>query len=193
MILIYTIILLVVVQPTYQVLYTCSSTASCGCSLNSASVTRIVNGEAANTATWGWAVSLSFSDGGNFLCGASILSDSWIITAAHCVIFYSASEIIVHAGSNIQWSGTQNRTVSKIIVHTNFNAGTYANDIALLQLDNPLNMSDLNINPICMPLVDSTTLEAGEWPAVNTTVKDLISFSMVITSLFLIGCRSWMG
>ena len=34
------------------------------CSKNSASVTKIVGGEAAGTATWGWAVSLSV--GGNF-------------------------------------------------------------------------------------------------------------------------------
>lgn len=168
------IILFIAIHPTYQVLYTCNPTAPCGCSFNSASATRIVGGEVANITTWGATVSLSYTDGN--LCGASILSSSWIITAAHCVIYYEASEIFVHAGSNIQWSGSQNRTVSQIISDADFNFGTFANDIALLKLTDPLNMSDPNINPICMPLVSSTTLESGEWPVANTSVKDSSSF-----------------
>lgn len=51
-----------------------------------------------------------------------------------------------------------------MIVHPRYDSATMENDIALLQLSSPLTMSDLNVAVICMPVVDSSTLTAGEWP-----------------------------
>ncbi|CAF4850517.1 unnamed protein product, partial [Rotaria sp. Silwood1] len=85
-----TVLLFVIIQPSYQYVYSCNSTVACGCSSNAASVTRIVGGESAGTSTWGWAVSISIS--GTSLCGGAILSSSWIITAAHCVNGISPSQ-----------------------------------------------------------------------------------------------------
>jgi secreted trypsin-like serine protease len=137
-----------------------------------ASLARIVGGEEAGKGTWGWAVSLYIlvGDSENF-CGGSILSSSWIITAAHCLENISSSDIIVYAGSNTFWSGTQNRTVSKIIVHSDYISDTFVNDIGLLQLTSPLNMDDPAVRPICLPSVSSTTLAAGEWPVPKSTVS----------------------
>ncbi|CAF1151198.1 unnamed protein product [Adineta steineri] len=162
------IILLIIVRSTHQELYSCDETAVCGCSSNFALVNRIVGGEQAGTATWSWTVSLAIAN--SRLCGGSIISSSWIITAAHCVYDLLQSPITVYAGSTIRWSGTQTRMVSQIIVHPGFNADTFVNDISLLQLDSPLNMSDSNVSTICMPLVSSSTLESGEWPPSNTSV-----------------------
>jgi secreted trypsin-like serine protease len=178
-----------IVQPTYQVLYSCNSTAVCGCSENSASVTKIVGGEAAGTATWGWAVSLSV--GGNFFCGGSVISSSWIITAAHCFISLPASvTVTIYAGSN-QVTAGQSRVVSQIFVHPNFDQNSFVNDITLLKLSSPLNMSDPAVSSICLPSVDSTTLAAGEWPPANTSVSPFL-FSNPVQSLST-GCSSWMG
>ncbi len=77
------IVLLMVFQPSHQEEYPCDPNAQCGCSLKPASLTRIVGGEEAGDGTWGWAVLLNIGNGG--LCGGSIISDSWIITAAHCL------------------------------------------------------------------------------------------------------------
>lgn len=178
----FVIILFAIVRPTYQVLYSCNSTIACGCSFNPASVTRIVGGEEAGVATWGWAVSISIADG-SYLCGGSILSSSWIITAAHCLYDFLGAKIIVYAGSNIRWSGTQNRLVSEVILHSNYDGDTFANDIALLKLTDPLNMSDTNVSSICVPLISSTTLESDEWPVVDTTASLFFS-SIPIIYLF---------
>lgn len=45
--------------------------------------TRIVGGNDARREAWPWIVSLHF----NFqpVCGASLVSDEWLVTAAHCV------------------------------------------------------------------------------------------------------------
>ncbi|CAF3128995.1 unnamed protein product [Rotaria socialis] len=96
--------LLVIIQPSHEYLYTCDLNAACGCSSNSASVSRIIGGETAGTSTWCWAVSISI--GGSSLCGGSILSSSWILIAAHCMSGVSASQVTIYAGSNTRFSDT---------------------------------------------------------------------------------------
>ncbi|CAF0894687.1 unnamed protein product [Rotaria sp. Silwood1] len=156
-----------VVELTSSTTYSCSSSSSCGCSTNSATLARIVGGEAAASQTWGWAVSLKI---GGSLCGGSIISASWVLTAAHCVSGASASQITVYAGSTSRLTGTQNRSVSSVTSHPSYNAATFVNDIALLLLSTPLNMTDPAVSTICLPSVSSATLSAGEWPPAGTTV-----------------------
>lgn len=162
-------ILFAIAQPTHQVLYSCKPSAVCGCSLNSASVSRIVGGEDAKPSTWSWTVSLNVDDGR--ICGGSIISGSWIITAAHCVKDYTSTPITVYVGSNLLWNGTQSRQVSRIIVHEDYIADTFVNDIALLEVVPPLNMADPNARKICMPSVSKKLLRSREWPAVQTDVS----------------------
>jgi secreted trypsin-like serine protease len=169
MIFLWILIFLGIIQSSNQTAYTCNSNASCGCSINSTTVNRIVNGETAEIGAWGWAVTLSINR--RFLCGGSVLSSSWIITAAHCVNTVNASEIITYAGSNIRWSGNQSRVGSRVIVHPNYSTATLANDIALVKLVTPLIMTDPYVNVICIPSINSTILEAQEWPLPNTTVS----------------------
>ena len=153
---------------TEQVLYPCNPSATCGCSKNSASVTRIVGGEAAASNTWSWAVSLYIAGS---LCGGSILTDSWVITAAHCLSGNTASQVRVYAGSTVRFGGTQNRSASRLIVHSGYDPTTFENDIALIQLASPLNMSDPNVTPICLPAVNASLQAAGEWPPANVSVS----------------------
>lgn len=186
---VYLILVLVFVQSTEQVSYSCDRNAPCGCSSNPPSFSRIVGGEGAGTGTWDWTVSISID--GMYLCGGSILSQSWILSAAHCFYQDENATIIIYAGSNLQWMGSQSRLVSQVILHADYDESTYSNDIALLKLSTPLNMSDPHITPICMPFVSSTTLEPSEWPLVNTTV----SFADIPCSSywFSTGCCRWMG
>lgn len=49
---------------------------------------RIVNGNTARNDQFPWHVSIigSFSTGSSLLCGGSLISDEWVLTAAHCVL-----------------------------------------------------------------------------------------------------------
>jgi len=65
---------------------------SCGISTfdhNQAEVgsSRIIGGRIAEKNEFPWQVSLQLMESGvkTHICGGSIISDSWIITAAHCV------------------------------------------------------------------------------------------------------------
>ncbi|CAF4633131.1 unnamed protein product, partial [Rotaria sp. Silwood2] len=165
---IFILILLCIIKSSHQTVYSCNASASCGCSRNSAIVSRIVGGESASSATWGWAVSISIA--GRYLCGGSIISISWVITAAHCAEDFIASQFIIYAGSNTRFSGTQTRTVSNVIVHSQYNSITYENDIALLHLSSPLTMSDPYVSLICLPSISQAILSAGEWPSAGTNV-----------------------
>ena len=153
--------------------YTCNSSAVCGCSRQPAVLGRIVGGEGATLQTWDWAVSLYINGA---LCGGSIISSSWVITAAHCVLRVSPSQITVYAGSIQRLSGTQIRSVSSVIVHQSYSSVTFVNDIALLRLSSSLDLTSNGVRPICIPPVSSAQLAQGEWPSPPTTVSLFISW-----------------
>lgn len=152
----------------------CDRTAPCGCSMEPVIMSRIVGGEAAVNHSWGWmvALSLNFSS----LCGGAIISSSWILTAAHCTFRYRAREIIVSAGSNELYIGTQWRRASRIINHPSFNGQEAVNDIALIQVSVPFDMTDPRIAQLCLPSQNSV-----DYPPIGSSVNpiDLNSFAIV--------------
>ena len=135
---------------------------------------RIVGGETAGASTWEWVVSIYIAPG--HLCGGSILSSTWIISAAHCFVDVNASDINLFVRSDIYWSG-ESTNVSSVSIHPNYNAQSNENDIALLQLESPLNMSDPNVKPICIPSISDAVMTAGEWPPADLYVSDAVVIS----------------
>uniref|UniRef100_A0A3Q3FMJ3 Peptidase S1 domain-containing protein n=1 Tax=Labrus bergylta TaxID=56723 RepID=A0A3Q3FMJ3_9LABR len=102
---------------------------------------RIVGGQASREGEWPWQVSLHIKGQGH-TCGASVLSNRWLITAAHCV---------QDNGPNNQTSEwTVRRNIQQIIAHPDYNFLTYDNDIALMELDSNVTLNQ-NIWPICLP------------------------------------------
>lgn len=168
------LVILNIVKVSCQTVYSCNASASCGCSLNSSpTVSRIVGGEVAASGAWGWTVSISINNRG--LCGGSILSSLWVITAAHCIEDNDPIAFVVYAGSSTRWNGTQVRNVSNVFVHPKYDSGTFEYDIALFRLASPFNMSDPNIRTICLPSVSNATLAAGEWPPIGINVSSFLS------------------
>ncbi|CAF4095081.1 unnamed protein product, partial [Rotaria sp. Silwood2] len=135
-------------------LYQCNENAACGCSIKFTLISRIIGGENAVEQTWSWAVSLRSTQ--EHFCGGSILSPSFIITAAHC--FNDKTDlksITILAGSvNLKPSSKdspQIRSIARIYKHPNYNPITYENDLTLIHLSSPLDMEHGNIKPICLP------------------------------------------
>ncbi|XP_026172563.1 ST14 transmembrane serine protease matriptase a [Mastacembelus armatus] len=127
----------------------------CGKTVKSA---RIVGGQDAEVGDFPWQVSLHAKNFGH-VCGASLISPQWLVTAAHCVqddskTRYSqpgAWEVYLGLHTQRKIDGhVVKRNLKQIICHPNYNEHTYDNDIALMELDSPVTYSNF-IKPICLP------------------------------------------
>jgi len=113
---------------------------------------RIVGGSDATRDHYPWQVVLKRH--GGFICGASVIHESWVITAAHCVTGNGASAFSITAGVHSRTGynelNKQNKRVVRVITE-NYNDRTLENDIALLKLDSPLDFTSNSVRPICIP------------------------------------------
>ncbi|XP_031438604.1 ovochymase-1 isoform X2 [Clupea harengus] len=119
--------------------------------------TRIIGGREAWPNSWPWQVSLRFAT--MHACGGAIVTDQWIITAAHCFIKYNkpafwtamAGKHDLHKSNE---AFQQLRDVALILSHREYNRVTKENDIALVKLVDPftLNVFLRPINILAGPL-----------------------------------------
>lgn len=103
---------------------------------------KIVGGKPAPPGSFPWQVSLGVSwiadPFSAHFCGGSVLSGKWIVTAAHCAERLTPGQVVVTAGTNQLVAGATRRNVNRIIVHRSYNRQNQDNDIALLELRDPL-------------------------------------------------------
>ncbi|TNN27229.1 Testisin [Liparis tanakae] len=116
--------------------------------------TRIVGGQDAKAGSWPWQVSMQIRVAGRqtHICGGSLITDQWVLTAAHCIVTQSLSSWILYLGRQTQTGSNiheVNRNVSQIIVHSDYNNSLYNNDIALMKLQSPVVFTDY-IRPVCL-------------------------------------------
>ena len=154
------------INSSFAVIYTCNSTISCGCSSSPAVVTsRIIGGEAAANDTWGWAVSFQLTE--SHICGATLISYEYAITAAHCISsLYNISEYSIVVGTNDIYNiiniTAQRKSIIEYFVHPDFDLDTLINDIAIVRFS-PLSVSsNSTISLICLPADDQDPFSIGE-------------------------------
>ncbi|XP_066958479.1 trypsin-1-like [Macrobrachium rosenbergii] len=132
-----------------------SSSSNIGCGVNAPTSTRIVGGVPAGVREHPWVVSLLRTGvNPNQYCGGALLSNRHVLTAAHCLAGFDWNTIWVRIGeydfSRTDDSPHVERRISSFRLHSNFNARTFDNDIAVLVLESPVTFNDY-IRPICLP------------------------------------------
>ncbi|XP_001602935.2 serine protease filzig [Nasonia vitripennis] len=119
---------------------------------------RIVGGKGATFGEWPWQVLVREATWlGLFTknkCGGVLITDKYVITAAHCQPGFLASLVAVFGEFDISGELESRRSVTRnvrrVIVNRAYDPATFENDLALLELETPIHF-DAHIVPICMP------------------------------------------
>ncbi|ELJ8515946.1 TPA: trypsin-like serine protease [Vibrio cholerae] len=98
---------------------------------------RIIGGEQAPVGAWPYMVALTTRDKSMAWCGGSLLSERYVLTAAHCVDKKDPStmDVIVGAYDMDNISAAERIRVKQIYVHQNYAYASGGNDIAVLELE----------------------------------------------------------
>jgi secreted trypsin-like serine protease len=114
----------------------------------------IVGGEEARSNEFPWQVSLRRKATNGHFCGGSIISNRWILTAAHCVDGEDPTRLAVVVGDHTRNAAVNpsrvTLDVTKIVVNENYGPALSRNDIALLQTTQTIAFNE-NVAPVCAP------------------------------------------
>ncbi|CAG0908945.1 unnamed protein product, partial [Cyprideis torosa] len=97
---------------------------------------RIVGGRPADIEDYPFAVTLQYN---NFqYCAGAILSEEWVITAAHCTDGDDTVEVV--SGVTDKYDSSATKTSATVVQHPDYDGFSLENDISLLRLATPLTL-----------------------------------------------------
>ncbi|XP_029463800.1 transmembrane protease serine 9-like [Rhinatrema bivittatum] len=114
---------------------------------------RIVGGQDAKDGEWPWQVSIQID--GNHFCGGSLITDQWVVSAAHCFaspIYASALHVCLGAYQLLNNAANPHvvcSTLRQVIINPSYKNEGSSGDIALVELENPV-MFTSYILPVCL-------------------------------------------
>ncbi|XP_031700871.1 chymotrypsin-like elastase family member 2A isoform X2 [Anarrhichthys ocellatus] len=130
-----------------------ASAYGCGLPTFPPVLSRVVAGEDVRPHSWPWQVSLQSDSSGRWrhVCGGTLISSDWVLTAAHCINDrYNYSVELGKHSLETSEEGSTARRAATIIPHEDYNIILSRNDIALIKLSSPVTFSDTLV-PACVP------------------------------------------
>ncbi|KAE8741403.1 hypothetical protein FOCC_FOCC013102, partial [Frankliniella occidentalis] len=109
----------------------------------------------AEPSEWPWHAALLETASDRYVCGATLIGPTWLLTAAHCVLDYpDPSALKVRVGEydvrSDSESFTQERAVVELVAHPTFDHASLQNDIALVRIARPPR-DHRNVGAVCLP------------------------------------------
>ncbi|CAK1578026.1 unnamed protein product [Parnassius mnemosyne] len=92
---------------------------------------------------------VSFVVNNSYFCGGFIISEQYILTAAHCGQEVDPSTVVMRTGSTWRKNGTK-VTVTEVIPYPEYSNPPYDKDIAIMKIAEPLEF-DTCTQPIALP------------------------------------------
>ncbi|OWF53441.1 Transmembrane protease serine 2 [Mizuhopecten yessoensis] len=125
------------------------STTKCG--MSEVPHTKIVGGTVATPGEYPWQVSLRFN--GQHMCGGTLISNQWVLTATHCFEDTGRSHWTVATGVHDRGHiyTTQVHRAVNVISHQGYDKTTHHNDATLVKLEKPIDITSTNVRIACLP------------------------------------------
>jgi uncharacterized repeat protein (TIGR01451 family) len=137
----------------------------------------IIGGEKALPGAWPWQAALIHSDATNLYdgqyCGAVLVDEFWVLTAAHCVDNYDTADFDVALGVyNLldPEPNAQRISPSNIIINPDYDPDLYDSDIALIRLETPAVITEGEDGGLPVQPVDLVAQDAGSLVGILSTV-----------------------
>ncbi|XP_045715046.1 chymotrypsin-C [Phyllostomus hastatus] len=115
---------------------------------------RVVGGDNARPHSWPWQISLQYlrDDTWRHTCGGTLIASNFVLTAAHCISNSRTYRVAVGKNNLAveDEEGSLYVGVDTIFVHEKWNSFLVRNDIALIKLAEPVELSD-TIQVACLP------------------------------------------
>ncbi|XP_004441396.1 PREDICTED: transmembrane protease serine 9 [Ceratotherium simum simum] len=131
---------------------TISKPQECGARPAMEKPNRIVGGFGATSGEVPWQVSLK--EGSRHFCGATVVGDRWLLSAAHCFNQTKVEQVWAHLGtaSLVGVGGTPVKMgLKRAVLHPQYDPGLLDFDVAVLELAGPLVFNQY-VQPVCLPL-----------------------------------------
>uniref|UniRef100_A0A8C2TYB2 Neurotrypsin n=1 Tax=Coturnix japonica TaxID=93934 RepID=A0A8C2TYB2_COTJA len=134
----------------------------CGMRLLHRRKKRIIGGNKSLRGGWPWQASLrlkGFQRDTRLLCGATLISSCWVVTAAHCFKRFGVDvrRYLLRVGdyhTGVKDEFERELPVERIVLHRNYWAGSNDNDIALVRMrgrEGHCLSFNSHVLPICLP------------------------------------------
>ena len=119
---------------------------------------RVVNGSQSSPGSHPWAVQILLTRARTkIFCAGTLLTNRFLVTAAHCFNRVRPADIILVLG-NIRSDGSSSpsqelRRIDAVYIREDFDEITYDNDIAVVSMDRSVKFTAF-IRPLCLPEIN---------------------------------------
>lgn len=129
--------------------------------------TRIVGGTTTGVNEYPMMAGLVGSEERMIICGCTIISTQYVVTAAHCLTRRSIPLLGVIVGEHDTSRGDETNAtrlyqISAAYVHPNYDEITQVNDIAVLKIRGTIRYSN-EVGPACLPVQHSPDTFGGDY------------------------------